>query len=153
MSRRHHMLKIAPFAPQDMDELAPCALALRELAVSDRYALAAHRAAQGNAFSARDSHGRLLCCAGITQVHASYGTLWALYAERIGAGSAAGLIRATAHFIECMRGEFTRIDAMVAVDEPKAAKWAMACGLTLEARLADAHQAGGDLLIFRKVWA
>lgn len=153
MSRPHHILSIKPFEAQDIDELTPCALALREMAAMDRHALADIRARDGRGFTARDGRGRVVCCAGASVVHQHYATLWAFYAEGIGAATAARLIKATRHFIDKLSEEFARVDAFASSEAPQAAKWAMACGLSFEARLAHANPAGGDFLVYRKVRA
>lgn len=152
MIRRHYPLAISPFDPQDLHQMAPSALALREMALTDRSALAFARAQEARGFSARDARGRVVCCAGASVIHARYATLWAIYADSIGPAAAAGLIRATRHFIDLLRNDFARVDALVSVEEVRAIKWARACGLSLEATLAEANPAGGDFLVFRKVW-
>ena len=153
MNRRHIPLRIAPFDPQDLHVMTPCALALREMALIDRSALAFARAQEGRGFTARDARGHVVCCAGASVIHSRYATLWAIYADHIGPAAAAGLLRATRHFIGKLGEEFARVDAMVSADEGRAVKWAKACGLSLEARLAEANPAGGDYLVFRKVSA
>lgn len=142
------MISVTAFEPEHLAEMEPSAIARAELAPCDVMALAHAHARHGNAFSARDAHGRLVFCGGARAIHPRFATLWAFYACQIGPATMGALLRRTREFIG--RLPYARVDAYVSPAFPAAAAWAAACGMIHEATLREAAIGGGDLLVFRR---
>jgi hypothetical protein len=142
------MMRVTPFSAKDLEDLAPCATALREMTQADRIALAAGHERRGNCFTVRAPDGRMLYCGGVMVHHGDYATLWALMAEGIGPRSLGHVLHIARRYIAGL--PHRRLDAMINGRDAAAVRWIMACGFTLETTVGEATVDGADLLIFRR---
>ncbi|WP_343609363.1 hypothetical protein [Novosphingobium sp.] len=142
------MMRVTPFVARDLDDLAPSATALREMAQVDRIAQAAAHEARGECFTIRAPDGRVLYCGGALVHHDGYATLWALMADGIGARSLGHVVDIARRYIAGL--PHARLDAMINAEDQAAIRWIKAFGFTLEATLCGAVAGGGDLHIYRR---
>lgn len=106
-------------------------------------------AAHGQAWTAIDGDGRLLCCAGFREIYAGrHAIAWALLAEGLGAAHLAITRFARARIAE---SPLVRIEAVVRANVPAEPAWARVVGLGLEARLAAWGATSEDHLLFSRV--
>ena len=151
MSAHNPGLAVRPFDPADLEEIVANALGQRELAWHDRRRLARQWGdAPVRGFSVSDqASGRLLFCGGLSEAHAQYARLWAVYAEGITWRQWAFLLDRTRDFIDGL--PHRRIDTLVERRAPMALRWANACGLDEEGVLRMAAPDGGDMVIMARL--
>lgn len=106
---------------------------------------------RGPAWTAIGADGRVLCCAGITDVFAGrQGVAWAMLAADLGVAQHLAITRfAKARIAE---SPLIRIESMIS-DDPtgRCAKWALVVGLELEATLACWGAASETVFLYRRI--
>jgi len=106
---------------------------------------------QGDAWTAFDGDGRVLCCAGIAEVFKGrQGVAWAMLAADIGAAAHLAITRFAKDQIA--RSPLIRIETLVAADaRGRGAKWARACGLRLNAIVECWGAASETMMLFERI--
>ncbi|WP_061780751.1 hypothetical protein [Sphingomonas sanguinis] len=108
-------------------------------------------ARRGPAWTAIGDDGRLLCCAGITEIHAGrQGVAWAMLAADLGVAQHLAITRFAKAQIAA--SPLIRVESLIS-DDPtgRCVKWASAVGLEHEATLACWGAASETVYLYRRI--
>lgn len=139
------MIDVRPYAPGDQAMLAMQHWQTRH---GDMAGLADRMSQRGPAWTVRDAANRVICCAGLIDVHARFAIGWAALALAKGQDMVA-LTRRCRHEIDA--GGYARVEMLCDMDFEGAHRWALALGFELEGVRRKLTGDGRDQLAFVRI--